>query len=42
MSKEFLTDLRNDKIESTSQRAVMLQILCVNRPINTVVLNGKI
>ena len=35
--KEFLTDLRNDsKLDPQVKRAVMLQILCVNRPINTV------
>lgn len=35
--KEFLTDLINDnKMELQTKRAVLLQILCVNRPKNTV------
>lgn len=34
--KEFLTDLRDDnKMDLQTKRAVILQILCVNRPANT-------
>ena len=40
--KEFLTDLRDDsRMDLQTKRALMLQILCVNRPANTASIQWK-